>query len=212
MKLRPAHIVLLSFWVLCVLSSCTDRVRIIPKNKMAQIYAEMFIADQWVYIHPASRTHADTTLLYEPIFQKYGYTFEDYNASVSHYIVDPDTYVKILDKTVKILEKHLDRVTSMKDVENSAKKANAMIKGYESTDFEDTTLIRRSWDAWRGFSIVEKADTVGSGEMSFTVDSLPVKRSSSPEILDRIISESAIEEAESAQEYDELHEEMMEVL
>lgn len=46
----------------------------------------------------------DTTLYYEPVFNKYGYTTDDYLHSVDYYISDPERFSRILDKSVKILE------------------------------------------------------------------------------------------------------------
>ncbi|MGM9747352.1 MAG: DUF4296 domain-containing protein, partial [Candidatus Cryptobacteroides sp.] len=75
--------------------SSSEGGRIIPKRKMAQIYAEMFVADQQVTMDFKTRSSADTSLVYEPIFEKYGYTTEDYRASRAHYIQEPDQYARI---------------------------------------------------------------------------------------------------------------------
>ena len=88
--------------LLCM--ACGREGKVIPKGKMAEIYADMFVADQWItQNYRASRT-ADTTVVYEAVFRKYGYDSEDYRASVEHYIQDPDRYARILRQTVIILD------------------------------------------------------------------------------------------------------------
>ena len=85
---------------------------------MAHIYAEMLVVDQWVLEHSKYRTQADTSLVYEPIFQKYGYTTEDYRASVQYYMNDPERYSRILRTTSEILEKQLKELKSIKSIED----------------------------------------------------------------------------------------------
>lgn len=91
--------------LLCM--ACGREGKVIPKGKMAEIYADMFVADQWItQNYRASRT-ADTTVVYEAVFRKYGYDSEDYRASVEHYIQDPDRYARILRHTVVLLDERI---------------------------------------------------------------------------------------------------------
>jgi len=76
---------------------------------MARIYAEMFLADTWIEQAPPEVKHrADTTALYRPIIEKYGYTLEDYWASISFYLQDPERFSRILEKSGKILSTELE--------------------------------------------------------------------------------------------------------
>ena len=96
------------FAVVLFLSSCSgDEGKVIPRSKLAEIYAEMLITDQWIYDTPGVRRTADTSLVYEPIFQKYGYTTADYRASVDRYMDDPERFSRILRTTVQILDKKI---------------------------------------------------------------------------------------------------------
>ena len=62
-----------------VFASCKkDEAEVIPRGKMADIYAEMLMTDQWISSTPGVRMIADTSLVYEPILQKYGYDKYDY--------------------------------------------------------------------------------------------------------------------------------------
>lgn len=98
----------------CLLNSCR-RARIISASDLSDIYAEMFLADQWINDNPTVKRTADTTRFYETIFGKFGYTFEDYDATVNYYLKRPEKYKKILDRTVNKLretQKALDAFSS----------------------------------------------------------------------------------------------------
>ena len=97
------HSLALIVLALC-LCSCSRDGKVIPRNKMSRIYAEMFLADSWVNQSPQEiRERADTTALYRPIIEKYGYTLEDYWASIAYYLQAPDRFSRILRKSSDIL-------------------------------------------------------------------------------------------------------------
>lgn len=102
------HVLLLSAAFLLFLTSCgKEKGKVIPRGKLAEIYAEMLVADQWIVSTAALRREADTSLVYAPILEKYGYTPEDYRASLSHYMKDPERYSRILRTTSEILDERL---------------------------------------------------------------------------------------------------------
>ena len=86
----------------------------IDEGDMAKIYAEMLITDQWINTVPSLRVVADTSLVYEPILKKYGYTSADYRTSVEYYLNDPDDFADIMRETIKILDKKLDKLHDKK--------------------------------------------------------------------------------------------------
>ena len=97
MKKCHRHIVLLMVVILSVFSSCRkDEAEVIPRAKLSKIYAEMLVTDQWITTTPGIRMIADTSLVYEPILQKYGYDSDDYRKSVDHYMNDPERFSRIL--------------------------------------------------------------------------------------------------------------------
>ncbi len=96
--------------IIFILFSCEPRVKVIPRDKLAEIYADMYASDQWVASNPQERDLAETSWIYEPVFKKYGYTLEDYQKSVRYYLQDPEKYAKILTKTSKILKQHADEL------------------------------------------------------------------------------------------------------
>ena len=103
--LLPAALVLLAF-----LSSCERRGRVIPEDKFARIYVDMFLADQWLSDHSGSRRKADTTDFYGPVFSSHGYSFRDYNRSMEYYLDKPERYVKIAEKAGEYLDKKIEEL------------------------------------------------------------------------------------------------------
>jgi hypothetical protein len=99
--------------MLLSLNSCKED-GVIDEDDMAQIYAEMLLTDQWINTTPGVRLVAYTSLVYEPILKKYGYTSADYRKSVDYYLNDPKTYADIMKKTVKILDRRLAQLNKRK--------------------------------------------------------------------------------------------------
>ena len=134
-----------------LLPSCR-RVRIISQRDMSAIYAEMFLADQWLNDNPKFKTTADTTRFYETIFRKYGYGFENYDASVNYYLQRPEKYKKILERTQNRL-----RATqkSLEEFEAKLEKQNKILEGLDClhlpTFSADSVRVDTSmlWAPWR---------------------------------------------------------------
>ena len=94
------HILMLLVAALAV--SCRGP-RVIPRDKMVDIYCDMLLADQQLRDNNALRRQADTMLVYEAVFNRYGYDTDEYLLSVNHYLADPERYAKILgDVVVKL--------------------------------------------------------------------------------------------------------------
>ena len=100
---RFLHIVL----VLLLAAACQGP-RVIPKDTLADIYTDMFIADQVVREENIPHAQMDTTLLYEAVFRKYGYDTDDYLNSVRHYLKDPERFAKVFESVAKRLEGEID--------------------------------------------------------------------------------------------------------
>ncbi|MBR5906690.1 MAG: DUF4296 domain-containing protein [Bacteroidales bacterium] len=155
--MSPVRHILPAVLLVCLLASCSGKPRIIPRNEMTDIYAEMFLADQWLADHPSERKRVDTMLFYDPIFERYGYTFEDYDASVKHYLKDPERYSRIFrDASAKLKKGREKYLAQMKRLEE-VREFNSAIKGYSSSDFEKDTLLWRSAykDSLRHMAIIQ---------------------------------------------------------
>ena len=112
----PGHIAALALSVLVLLSSCRkDEAEVIPRSELSKIYAEMLLTDQWILNTPNVRTIADTSLVYEPILEKYGYDSDDYRKSVDVYMDDPERFARILRETGEILNRRLEDLKIKKE-------------------------------------------------------------------------------------------------
>lgn len=96
---RFLHIVLL----LAVALSCRGP-RLIPRETLEDMYVDMFILDQQIIQTPGLRNQADTMLVYEPVFNKYGYDTDDYLFTVRTNLKDPERFAKTLQNVVARLE------------------------------------------------------------------------------------------------------------
>ena len=114
MKKYIRHILSLLALTFILVSCGGDRDKVIPRAKLAQMYAEMLITDQWIANAPGLRRDADTSLVYEPILQKYGYTSADYRKSVDKYMDDPERFSRILRATAGILDEKLEELGKRK--------------------------------------------------------------------------------------------------
>lgn len=72
---------------------------------MAEVYADLFLVDQWAADRSLSRRQTDTLSLYAAILERHGYTVADFNASEEKYLRDPDRFSRIVKKTMGILER-----------------------------------------------------------------------------------------------------------
>lgn len=116
MTRRFAYIITLTVSVLIFLTSCQgDKARVIPREDLSRIYAEMMLTDQWILETPNVRLIADTSLVYAPILEKYGYDAADYRKSVDHYMDDPERFSKILKVTGSILDARLAELELKKE-------------------------------------------------------------------------------------------------
>ena len=131
---RFAKYLLVLWFILMCFGSCR-RAKVISRKDFAAIYAEMFIADQWIKDNPSARSKADTTLVYDRIFKKYGYTFEDYDKSVNYYLYDPSKYAKILDASSEILEAKLKELRMKNEEIERYKRIHKVLTPYRPVDF-----------------------------------------------------------------------------
>ena len=139
-----------------LLSSCGREGRVIPAGKFSDIYARMFLADQWMIDHTDLRRTADTTQFYEAIFREYGYSFKDYDASVRHYLKKPEKYAKILRRAADKLEADHKKLVAVQERVIHLKELMRGIGGYEASDFPLDSVFVDSLTLWPVF----KVDTV----------------------------------------------------
>ena len=131
--LRKVLIFLGCVFCLC---SCSDRGKVIPPETLSQIYARMYVVDQWVQKNPSARRQIDTTLVYDQVFGQFGYTYEDYDRTVRRYIERPDRFEKVFKRTKAILDKRRAELEAMKEIEARNAAFDRKVKGsYDSLFF-----------------------------------------------------------------------------
>ena len=144
---------------------------------MAHIYAEMLVVDQWLLEHARFRTQADTSLVYEPIFESYGYTTEDYRASVEYYMNDPERYSRILRSTSDILEKKIEELKLIKAKEDREKAVVPYRINPDSlTPVYELSFHEVSDTLFDGLNIVINVDTLAVKDTLQLKDSISVEK------------------------------------
>lgn len=205
MKRFPAYIVVLALAVGLSLASCGKKERVIPREKMAEIYAEMYVLDQWLDDNRSLRREADTSLVYAPVLDKYGYTYDDYLNSVDVYMKDPTRYSRILRRTSEILGSRLTELKAEKKAQEDAMKesrrldslrnlihlnvdslmnsmvrtapSDSLVTAFDSLGFVDFRFVQTSDTTYDGPAMVIRIDSLAVAADSLTVmtDTLPEK-------------------------------------
>jgi len=174
--------------VILVLLSACNKPKVIPADKLSKIYAEMFLTDQWTRGDKKLSKRADTTMVYEAIFNEYGYTSEDYNHTVEVLMDDPESYAKIFKDARMMLQTRLDeinyeqkmkaRADSIKRVMDKRIKGHALYdvplyfeKRYDSFDYMDSIDIHRDSTGKFIFRVPER-DTMFNGPRMFVMNEL----------------------------------------
>ena len=101
------------FLLLVVLAAASCSQRRISREDMSAIFHDMFLQDQVVRQNRDLRRQTDTSLVYEGIFQKYGYTTRDYLYSIRHYIEEPEKLAKIMDRAEEMLTKEAEQTKAL---------------------------------------------------------------------------------------------------
>jgi len=130
--------------MLCCISGCAGRARVIPKSEMANIFADMMLADEWIRQYPDLRQRADTCLFFEAVFNRYGYSVKDYRKSMDEYIEDPEKLNKIYKKASAILTRYKADAEKAAELYEKVREANRIFEsGYEPKDFGNRPEV---WD------------------------------------------------------------------
>lgn len=177
--------------VVLAVASCGRGGRVIPVRKMERIYREMLLADQWLAENPDKREMADTSWFYEPIFEKYGFTTEDYQKSVGRYLNDPKRYAEMMRRVEKGLRKELEAVNAEIALEDRLQnEADSIVRAWKSVKAKpfnsfldelfkvdamtDTVRFEKdSLEVYRPVPVVE--DTVYSGPRLVIRDTTAIK-------------------------------------
>ena len=136
MKKSLKHIAAFAVLIMAVFSSCAkEEHELIPRKKLAVIYAEMLMTDQWINDNPDIHDLTDTSLIYEPILMKYGFTSEDYRYSVDVYLDDPERFSRILRSTSEYLDERYYQLKKQKEIMDAETEKEKRRKRYQ-VDFQ----------------------------------------------------------------------------
>ena len=91
--------------ILAVFTATACSRDIISSDDLPEIIAEMYITDQKALRSNEIMTKADSLMVYEPLFNKYGYTTEDFRRTIDYYLPRPMKLKSFFIKAKRILEK-----------------------------------------------------------------------------------------------------------
>ena len=194
---RILHIVL----ALVAAAAC-EGPRVIPKDTLTDIYEEMFLADQLVRERGIPSAQLDTLLVYEAIFNKYGYNTDDYLRSVRHYLKDPERFAKVFEEVARRLDEEVKSLDKL--IEHNIQLAE---KRAEAHPLLDSLLAPFSKDAvFAGQARVERDSSrypawfrlvaVQEDTLMLSVDTLEARRARKEARLDSLtIKPLSVEEA-----------------
>ena len=95
-----------------VILFCSSCKKTIPQSKLPEIIAEIYLVDRYIgNIDPiSSLTQLDSLRIYEPIFNKYGYTGEDYRRTIEKQISRPKKLKIYFEEAKVILEQRKEAI------------------------------------------------------------------------------------------------------
>lgn len=178
---RFLHIVVL---LAAVAVSCRGP-RVIPRDELTDIYYDMFLLDQQVREDPDLRKQADTTLVYEAVFNKYGYDTDDYLLTLNQYLKDPERFARVLEDVSKRFQdqvagldkeiERLDRLAGLLRVKQAPIDSILSIFGRDSVYVGLPRVVRDSSRYGALFRLTEiRPDTLMVPADSVKTDSLKV--------------------------------------
>jgi hypothetical protein len=89
--------------ILTVSVSCSKQ-KIIPENVLAEIIYKMYITDAVLLTYESSVFHKDSMKIYEPIVEKYGYSFDDLRRTFLKYTAEDNKLQSVMKKVVKRID------------------------------------------------------------------------------------------------------------
>ena len=72
--------------------------RRISRDNMEEIMYQVLLQDQQIKYDHKLRLQADTCLVYEAIFEEYGYDTDDFLYSLEYYLAEPAKFEKIMER------------------------------------------------------------------------------------------------------------------
>ena len=137
MRCRWLHIALLLLLAL----SCRGP-RLIEREEMEEIVYQMFLQDQQIKQDNQLQRQADTSLVYEGIFQSMGYNTDDYRFSLDYYLEEPVRMEKVMDAVADRLEQEKADVKKLLELEKWRSKMLAIYNHRPDTSLRPQPPVR----------------------------------------------------------------------
>jgi hypothetical protein len=99
--------------IVCLMAlavSCHRGLERIPRRDMEEIMMQVLLQDQYVKQHSENRRQYDTVLVYEGIFEDFGYDTDDFLTSLEYYLEDPSRMAKIMESVETRLTARLPEI------------------------------------------------------------------------------------------------------
>ncbi|MFI3304135.1 MAG: DUF4296 domain-containing protein [Rikenellaceae bacterium] len=168
-RIKSYIVVVMGLFSLLITPSCSRRSTL-SDSELAQIFHDAFLANAYT---STEGIRLDTLKLYEPIFQKYGYTTEDVQYSIGNFSLRKSARLSdVVERAISMLEsrgKELDLEVAILDtVNNIAKRLTT------HTIYQDSILTYRSKEDSASMMIVIEPIEAGTYHLEFDylVDSL----------------------------------------
>ncbi len=114
---------------------------ILSKREMVDLYVDMFIADNLLDDMPQLRQQADTSLFFDPIFEKHGIDFETYDRSLHYYSYYSEDLADIISSVKEEFDKmQLELYEEFQELERIRKINEDNRIEYKEKDFSNDSV------------------------------------------------------------------------
>lgn len=130
---NPLKAILLA---LIVSVSCTQ-MSPIPKKTLQKIYYDLLVADSKMDSHPDLKAMSDSMAVYPGIFEKYGYTTEQFLQAQEYWVTRPEQFRKMLEANKKLFDDRAAVLTREIEVKDSIADALYELKQAELAEIDN---------------------------------------------------------------------------
>lgn len=116
--------------------SCTP-VSPIPKNTLQKIYYDMLLVDSMLDSYPDLRMKTDSMSVYPAIFERYGYTAEQFMQAQDYWVSRPEEFRKMLESNKKLFDERAAVLSREMEVRDSIADALFALKEAEQAELEN---------------------------------------------------------------------------
>ncbi len=110
-KIKNICIAISSIIIIVATISC-NKDKILSPDKLAKVISDIYLADQYAKTYESINKQADTSLLYQAVFELNGCTLEEYYRSVEYYLSQDNKYPEIIDKAFEIIKIEYNELSS----------------------------------------------------------------------------------------------------